>query len=149
MGQSTSTGSLKQMRDSLKLEMERLRKLPPGCTEFEIHDTPEWADSILSSVTYYRNCEWSGTYIVINADSTFLYKHNGEGGANYLQMGTWKIKNDTIIVLTGNDNVTNEFIRKMKKFEDTKYRSTGIFFREYIRKQNLLLKYEHLETESN
>lgn len=37
-GQSTSSDSLKKMRDSLKLEMERLRKLPPGCTEFEIHD---------------------------------------------------------------------------------------------------------------
>lgn len=148
-GQSMNKDSLKVKRDSLKRETDRLHQQLNGCTEFEIHSVPKWADYDSNTITYFKNCMWSGTYIVVNQDSTFLFKHNGEGGANYLQMGNWRILNDSILVLTGVDRLTNKFIERMKQFEETNYKSTGHFIRQYRRHQNVLLKYEHLEKKSN
>jgi hypothetical protein len=138
-GQATKRDSLKMARDSLISGIEILKKSLDGCSDFELQEHPEWAGNIPGSKTYYRNCRWSGTYLIINPDSTFLYKYNGEGGANYLQIGKWQIETDSVLVLTGNDKLTNGFVRRMMKFDDRYYYPAKSVIRNYLRKGNILL----------
>jgi len=93
-----------------------------GCTDFMPSKNPKWSNKNLAPKSYYQNCRWSGTAIVINSDSTFQYQHNGEGPGNYLEKGRWRIKSDSILVLRGYESLTLDFINEMKSFEDKSYK---------------------------
>ena len=136
-GQMTYRDSIKLVRDSL---MKEVKHLLSGCSDFEIHGNPIWAGKDPGSKTYYKNCMWSGTYIVLNPDSTFLFLHNGEGSANYLKKGTWSTQKSDIVTLKGDEQLTKEFMLKMKQFEKTNYQSTISFVRKFIRTQTSLLE---------
>ena len=141
MGQTTNRDSLSIERNKLKSERESLKtKFWLDCSDFELGDNPTWADDINRSKTYYRNCMWSGTYVVLNEDSTFLFIHNGEGNADYLQKGKWEIKNDSILILKSIDSLTLDFKLKMKKFDNTIYKSNSSFTRQFMRRQNILVQ---------
>lgn len=140
--QISQRDSINLIRDSLKLKIERAKHLATGCSDFEIRSNPVWAGDNPDSKTYYKNCMWSGTYIVINPDSTFLYKHNGEGPANYLQKGNWSIYINNILILKGNETLTKEFIIKMMQFEKRNYKSSSPFLKKFIIQQHVLLEFD-------
>lgn len=127
--------------DSVKLRLERAKKKATGCSDFKIHSTPAWAGTNANSRAYYKSCMWSGTYIIVNADSTYLFLHNGEGAANYAQQGNWSITKDSILVFKASDSLTNEFRIRMKQFETTNYKSYGLLSRKLVLHETELLEF--------
>lgn len=105
-------------RDSLKRVFRQM-----DCTDFLPHENPTWSDTRLIAKTYYQNCTWGGTYVVINNDSTFLYKRNSEGPGNYLEKGRWEIKGDSVLILRGSGKLTEKFMDEMKIFDETRYKA--------------------------
>lgn len=116
--------SLQQVKDSLERD-------PNACISYFPDENPEWTKKYTVLKTYARNCAWSGTYIILNADSTFLYKHNGEGPGNYLAKGLWQITSEGLLVFKGSDFLTRSFIEEMKLYEKTRYTPQTGFSRAY------------------
>ncbi len=82
--------------DSVKEALQLAKASSIHCKYFSLVHNQNWVDTSKQSKTYYRNCEHSGTYVIINSDSTFLYRYTGEGSADYVQSGNWNNKQQII-----------------------------------------------------
>gem|GEM_PF-3921309 len=120
-GQASGKDSLLIKNEALRREILSTRKLLNTCTVYE-YETPVWANKKLKPKTYYRGCQWSGTYFVFNNDSTFLYVSWVEPQQYFLQKGIWQMLNDSTFKLTGDYNLSLQFQNKMKKLEQKEYK---------------------------
>ena len=109
------------------------------CTDYLIKKNPIWAKDTTTSKTFYKNCKWSGTYVVLNSDSTFIMKHNGEGSADFLSVGKYKITSDTLLVLNSDKELSENYIKEFVQFENTQYKYKEIINWKYAIRKTLLI----------
>lgn len=102
---------LKLMRKA-RLAMDNALQTFHHCVDFEKTKNPSWVNKSANAVTYYRNCEWSGTYIVLNNNSTFKYVYNEEGISEAAAEGIWKKEKHRVILLRFNSK-TNKFLSRL------------------------------------
>ncbi len=117
-----------------------------NCIDFEkTVNPPEVNDG---AVTYYRNCEWSGTYIILNKDISFKYVHNGEGPGIAVAKGTWKKEKHRVLVLKFDKKTPWILSKMLGASTGGKHQTPGHLSIQFIFTKDKLVPFDMLKADS-